>query len=225
MRGKTLLYNDTTITIRSIQHFIYCPHRWGLLNIDMAWSENAYVTKANILHKNVHSPREKYSKPGVKVYNSVPVYNDKPEYDIYGVLDCLEVLTNGEKKEELSIVEHKPTMPKKDKYNYDDMMQVFAQKICVDYMFETDAKAYIYYADQKKRIQLSFEDEGKQLRDKLLDVLEHIRTYLNNGFIPPINKSVRCGGCSLRNICMPLSIKLQSRTVRSRIEEIDRCSK
>ena len=33
------------IAIRSIQHYMYCPHRWGLLEIDKAWAENFFVTK------------------------------------------------------------------------------------------------------------------------------------------------------------------------------------
>jgi CRISPR-associated exonuclease Cas4 len=39
------------IRIRSVQHYLYCPHRWGLIEIDQAWAENAYVVKGNSLHK------------------------------------------------------------------------------------------------------------------------------------------------------------------------------
>ena len=34
----------------------------------------------------------------------------------------------------------------------DDLMQVFAQKVCVDYVFGGDCDGLIYYADVKKRI-------------------------------------------------------------------------
>ena len=33
-------------------------------------------------------------------------------------------------------------------------MQVFAQKICVDYVFDCDCEGYLYYADVKKRMRL-----------------------------------------------------------------------
>ena len=52
------------IAIRSIQHFMYCPHRWGLLEIDQAWAENVFVTKANLLHERVHDPNRHYSVRG-----------------------------------------------------------------------------------------------------------------------------------------------------------------
>ena len=44
---------EEQIPVRSIQHWLYCRHRWGLLEIDCAWAENYYVTKANLLHKIV----------------------------------------------------------------------------------------------------------------------------------------------------------------------------
>ena len=36
------------IALRDLQHFLYCPHRWGLMHIDCAWAENYYVVKANL---------------------------------------------------------------------------------------------------------------------------------------------------------------------------------
>ena len=139
------------IAIRSVQHYLYCPHRWGLLEIDKAWAENAFVTKANLMHDRVHDPERHYSSRGKKVFTSIPVYNDLEGFDLYGVTDCLEMT---EKKKgidtQFCIVEYKPTKPKDREYNEDDFMQVFAQKICVDYVFKCDSDAALYYADVKK---------------------------------------------------------------------------
>ena len=79
------------ITIRSVQHYLYCPHRWGLMEIDKAWAENCYVTKANLMHERVHDPGKSYAMRDKKVFTSVPVYNDLEEYNLYGVTDCLEL--------------------------------------------------------------------------------------------------------------------------------------
>ena len=83
--------NTAEITIRSIQHYMYCPHRWGLLEIDKAWAENIFVTKADLMHERVHDPEKNYTAKGKKVFTSVPVYNDLEEYNLYGVTDCLEL--------------------------------------------------------------------------------------------------------------------------------------
>ena len=84
------------IAIRSIQHYMYCPHRWGLLEIDKAWAENFFVTKANLLHERVHDPEKNYTARGKKVFTAVPVYNDREEYNLYGVTDCLELTESKE---------------------------------------------------------------------------------------------------------------------------------
>ena len=134
------------ITIRSIQHYMYCPHRWGLLEIDKAWAENVFVTKANLMHERVHDPDRNYTVRGRKVFTSVPVYNDLEEYNLYGVMDCLECKESKDgvdafhdgKKYKLCIVEYKPTKSKQQTHRKDDLMQIFAQKICVDYVFHCD---------------------------------------------------------------------------------------
>ena len=39
------------INIRTIQHYMYCPRRFGLLEIENAWVENVSVVLANIITK------------------------------------------------------------------------------------------------------------------------------------------------------------------------------
>ena len=52
------------IRLREIQHFLYCAHRWGLIEIDQAWAENYYVVKGNLLHERVHDPDKAYTLRG-----------------------------------------------------------------------------------------------------------------------------------------------------------------
>lgn len=189
------------IAIRSIQHYLYCPHRWGLLEIDCAWAENVFVTKANLLHDRVHNPKASYSSSGKKCYTSVSVYNDKSEYNLYGVTDCIEV--TGDEKCNLCIVEYKPTKPKNKDYNFDDLMQVFAQKICVDYVFNCDCDGVLYYADVKKRIRLPLKENFSEYDDILKRTLAEMRDLISKGKIPEIVKNRNCSGCSMKDICMP----------------------
>lgn len=202
---------NNEITIRSIQHYVYCPHRWGLIEINRSWTENVYVTKANLMHERVHDPDRHYVSKGKKVFTSVPVYNDLPEYDLYGVVDCLE-LTECDQgifveglcgKFEICVVEYKPTESKDGKPRQDDMMQVFAQKICVDHVFNTDCKTVIYYADTKRRLDFSFKENFDEYDTLLKQILEEMRGYLKAGDIPSIKKGQKCSGCSIKDLCMP----------------------
>ena len=203
------------ITIRSIQHYMYCPHRWGLLEIDKAWAENVFVTKANLMHERVHDPNRNYTARGRKVFTSVPVYNDLEEYNLYGVIDCLECKESKDgidafhdgKKYKLCIVEYKPTKSKQQTHRKDDLMQIFAQKICVDYVFHCDCETILYYADVKQRIPVDFTDSYREFDNELKDLLCEMRTNLREGIIPPIRKGQQCSGCSMKDLCMPSSLK------------------
>lgn len=203
------------ITIRSIQHYMYCPHRWGLLEIDKAWAENVFVTKANLMHERVHDPNRNYTVRGRKVFTSVPVYNDLEEYNLYGVMDCLECKESKDgvdafhdgKKYKLCIVEYKPTKSKQQTHRKDDLMQIFAQKICVDYVFHCDCETILYYADVKQRITVDFTDSYREFDNELKDLLCEMRTNLREGIIPPIKKGQQCSGCSMKDLCMPSSLK------------------
>ena len=100
------------------------------------------------MHERVHDTGS-YTSKAKKVYTAVSVYNDLPEYRLYGVTDCLE-FSSGLYR----LVEYKPAKPKSCEYNHDDLMQVFAQKICTDYALKCDCEGYIYYSDVKKHIKL-----------------------------------------------------------------------
>lgn len=220
--------NTEEITIRSIQHYMYCPHRWGLMEIDRAWAENIFVTKANLMHERVHDPDKHYTAKGRKVFTSVPVYNDLEEYNLYGVTDCLELLPdmNGvsiegsKEKFRICIVEYKPTKPKDRLYREDDLIQVFAQKICVDYVFGGDADGVIYYSDVKKRVQLPLKENFEKYHAKLKTLLNEMRDRLKKGEIPPVVKGQKCSGCSMKDLCMP-SLK-PVKKLQFEIEKIER---
>lgn len=215
------------ITIRSVQHYLYCPHRWGLLEIDRAWAENVFVTKANLMHKRVHDPDRNYSTKDKKVFTSVSVYNDSEEYDLYGVADCIEATESPDGiclpglpgKYDLCIVEYKPTKPKNGEYREDDLMQVFAQKVCVDHVFGCDCKGVLYYADVKKRYPLPLQENYQIYDAKLKSILNDMRSRLETGCIPPIAPKQYCSGCSLKDVCMPHGHKQND--VRHRIYDIE----
>lgn len=199
------------IAIRSVQHYMYCPHRWGLIEIDKAWAENAYVTKANLIHQRAHDPERIYVSRGKRVFPSVWVYLDDQEHDLYGVVDCLELTENGDgvsvngslERYRLCIVEYKPTQPKHQEFHKEDLMQVFAQKLCVDYVFGCDCDAVIYYADVKKRIPLPLRENYGQYDQELKRLLGEMRLCLASGKIPEIRKGQKCNGCSMKDLCMP----------------------
>lgn len=213
------------ITIRSIQHYLYCPHRWGLLEINRSWAENFYVTRGNLIHNRVHE-NNNYMLRGKKFFTSVSVYND--DYNIYGVVDCIELTKSKDgvnvlgdnNKYDLCIVEYKPTKPKNVEYTEDDLMQVFAQKICVDYIFKCDCDAVLYYADIKKRVKLPLKENFSKYDIQLKEILIDIENNIKQGIIPPIKKDQKCSGCSMKDMCMP-STKYKKSVKKQILENLE----
>ena len=200
---------DISVSIRNLQHYMYCPHRWGLINIDCSWKENYFVTKGNLIHERVHDPDKAYFERDKRVLTSVSVYND--DLGIYGVTDCIELRESKEGIKvpgyhgsyQLTIVEYKPRKPGDKEFNEDDALQVFAQKLCVDGIFHCDSQGVIYYADVRKRIRLPLKEKYDDFLEKLEEILSEIRNYTARGEIPPIRRQQKCSGCSFHDLCLP----------------------
>ncbi|MGN0655283.1 MAG: CRISPR-associated protein Cas4 [Ruminiclostridium sp.] len=210
---------DVSVNIRSIQHFLYCPRRFALLEINDDWEENAFVVKANIMHEHVHDGSHSYSDSRKVVRSDIAIFNDLPEYDIFGKADCIEFLRdkNGveiqglEGNFSVAIIEYKPKAPKAEAFSETDAIQVFAQKICADFIWNCNSKAYIYYSDTRKRVALPFDSEYEKYDEMLKKLLSEMRAVLRDSSIPARKKGQKCSGCSLQDICFP---KTKSYSVR-----------
>ena len=201
--------NAKTINIRTIQHYMYCPRRWGLLEINHDWAENAFVVKADLMHERVHDGNHNFSDHKKIVRSAITLYNDLPEYNLYGVTDCIEFVKdkNGIKIEGLpdlyhvKIVEYKPKPPKECAYHETDAIQVFAQKLCADFVWGCDAECFIYYSETKKRIRLPFDSMYEQYDDALKKLLCEMRQFLDKHELPKRWKGQKCAGCSMKDVC------------------------
>lgn len=203
------------------------------MEIDKAWAENFFVTKATLMHERAHTFNQNYLSRGRRIFTSVPVYNDLEEYNLYGMTDCLEVEEtdlgskldlDSLKGKDIRIVEYKPTKPKVGDYYEEDLMQIFAQKICVDYVFSCNCSAEIYYGDVKRRYRLPLKENYSAYNEKLKIILKEIRENLKFGRIPPIRTGQKCGGCSMRDLCMPklkkgFNLKTQIRVLNKDSQE------
>lgn len=104
---------------------------------------------------------------------------------------------------DVGIIEYKPTQPKKCEFNETDAIQAFGYKLCADYIWKCNSKAYIYYIDTKKRIELPFETEFERYYDMLKRYTAEMQSIIENNIMPEISKTQKCSGCSMHDICMP----------------------
>lgn len=197
--------SDEPVSIREVQHFAYCPHRWGLIHIGCDWSENAFVNRAKLIHERVDRGKPTALRGSI-VECSVQVYDD--EWGLFGVLDALELkpsdhgvfISKYQERFALTVIEYKPSVPRSEHALFADRMQLLAQKICADRVFGAECSACFYYADTRKRVRVCFEKEDQI---SLAKILRSIVDCRREGRIPPPQKSAFCSGCSMKDICLP----------------------
>ena len=197
--------SDEPVSIREVQHFAYCPHRWGLIHIGCDWSENAFVNRAKLIHERVDGGKPTALRGSI-VERSVQVYDD--EWGLFGVLDALELkpsdhgvfIPKYRERFALTVIEYKPSVPRSEHALFADRMQLLAQKICADRVFGAECSACFYYADTRKRAWIRFEEED---RVSLAKILRSIGDCRREGRIPSPQKSALCSGCSMKDICLP----------------------
>lgn len=193
------------IAIRAIQHYAYCPHRWGLLYQEGMWAENAFTVQGDLLHERVHREKLLVKSGAGLSFGGVSLYSEK--LGIYGKADLIELVRDRDGvsiaelpgKYLVRLIEYKPTAPKGEVHTA-DRLQVYAQFRCAQELFGERVEAYFYFADTRRRVALSFGNEDEAV---LLRVLEEIRSAQQDGEIPPIRIQKGCSGCSMADRCMP----------------------
>lgn len=205
------------ITIRNIQQFYYCPHRWGLIAIEGLWEDNYKTVEGSIIHEAVNDPFFNETRKDRRTVRALPVFSDK--HNLFGVCDCVEF---GKKSPDgkfidVNIVEYKNGEPLNgETINFADQLQVAAQALCINEMLNCQCTAELYYAKVHRRrpcplTQLIF--------DYVIELLEHMRFYMNRNEIPPIRPGQNCSACSLKNICLPKT-KTIGKSVFTEIKEL-----
>lgn len=200
------------ITINSLQHYVYCPRRWGLLVIEGLWADNYKTVQGNIVHGLVDDPFFNEQRNGKRIVRSLPIYLD--EFEIYGVADCVEFIPHQEGarveplkgKYNIVVVEYKNGKPNNDNtINYPDSIQLAAQMMCIDSVFGCHCKGYVFYHTTGRRVEIADTEVLFMEVEKIVKIMNEL---IKTKTIPPKPAKQQCNNCSMSNVCMPkISIK------------------
>ncbi len=156
------------------------------------------------MHKNADNPFFSESRRGVLVSRAVPLVSHVLK--LYGVADVVEYhqsevgvsLPKREGKWTVVPVEYKSGKAQDGDYY---TLQLCAQAICLEEMFDTDIPVgYIYYGKTRKRVVVSF-DEG--LREQLQCIVEDMYEMFISQVTPPAVYRNTCEKCSMVDVCLP----------------------
>lgn len=180
-----------SLPISSINAYLYCPRRAGLILIEQAFSDNHHTIKGKQVHQRVDIPGQN-NRDDITMIRNLPVWSAK--LSIHGRCDMVEKHPDG------SVV---PVEYKKGggrAYRNDDA-QVCAQGMCLEEMLGIIIPhGMIYHAKTKRRRKVIFTEELKELTKKTIYALHAL---INSGAVPAAKFSAKCQGCSMNQNCMP----------------------
>ena len=189
--------NDIIVPISALEHYSYCPRQCALIHIEQTFDENVFTVRGRISHERVDLG-ETTAVRGVKQLRALPLWSDA--HGLSGKADVVEMRPDG-------------PVPVEYKVGKIDgghaALQLCAQAICLEEMFESSVSyGFLYSYSTKRRIRIELDDE---LRRHTLTVVEAVRTQFERQSLPsPVNDD-RCRNCSLINACLPSVIGEASR--------------
>lgn len=209
--NRPLIYNeDDLLPLSGLQHISFCERQYGLIHIERAWEENELTTEGHLLHEHVHDPMYKPHKVGSAVIRSMPLKS--LQLGLVGVADIVEFwpVTQGGtyligKK---GLYQPNPVEYKrgKEKEGDFDRIQLCAQVLCLEEMYECDiVSAELYYGETRRRVTVIMDET---LRNKVVQTSKRMHEVFGIGKTPPVcSEKSKCRKCSLREICLPDTLR------------------
>lgn len=206
------------LMLSGIQHFAFCRRQWAIIHIEQQWAENYRTTAGELMHKKAHNEGSFEKRGNLLVVRGVRISSH--ELGVSGQCDVVEFhqdetgveVFGYDGKWNLVPIEYKRGAPKG---NNADELQLCAQAICLEEMFQTSiADGYLYYGENRRRSYVEFTDN---LREEVRRMAKEMHELFRRGYTPNVKYSKQCKACSLENLCVP---KLQKAIkVREYIEQ------
>jgi CRISPR-associated exonuclease Cas4 len=158
--------NEDLLPLSGIQHFHFCKRQWGLIHIERQWVDDLRTTEGNHIHRKADNPFFNESRGDTIVTRSVPLvsYN----LGLQGIADVVEyrqsdngiALPGRKGLWQIVPVEYKRGKPKSDAR---DEVQLCAQAICLEEMFNTHIeKADFFYHEIRRRTTITLTDNLRE---------------------------------------------------------------
>lgn len=179
---------DDYLMLSGIQHYVFCPHQWAMIHIEQKWEDNRLTSEGQIMHNNVDNPAYRQKNGDMITLRRVAIAS--ASLGLYGFSDAVELMPS-ETSEKSVIhpsypgywhmhpIEYKHGKPKPD---LRDKVQVVAQAICLEEMFDTViTECSIYYGEDNRRISFEIDNEIRTYTTEC--ALEMHRIY-DEGMVP-----------------------------------------
>lgn len=192
-----------------------------MIHIEQQWAENYQTTAGELMHKKAHDENSFEKRGNLMIARGLRIASR--ELGLSGQCDVVEFhqhkdgveIFGYDGKWNLLPVEYKRGKPKE---NNADELQLCAQAMCLEEMFQTSVpEGFLYYGENRRRSHVAFADTLRKEVDKMAAEMHDL---FKKGYTPNVKPTKQCKACSLENLCVP---KLQ-KTVKVR-QYIEQCIK
>lgn len=145
------------LMLSGIQHFAFCRRQWAMIHIEQQWAENYRTTAGELMHRKAHDEGSFEKRGNLLTARGLRIASR--ELGLSGQCDVVEFHQEEDGIELFGYagkwnpvpVEYKHGAPKE---NNADELQLTAQAICLEEMFQTQISGgYLYYGENRRRIQ------------------------------------------------------------------------
>ena len=207
-----MIDDSDLLALSALQHYLFCPRQCALIHVERLWFENKFTAEGKVMHERVDKGGDR-DRGSVRIEYSLRLVCR--ELGLVGQADVVEFhLTD--KAAGLWApypVEYKRGKPKKDN---SDKVQLCAQGLCLEEMYQTSIpEGALFYGKTRRRQQVPFSEE---LREETADTARCLHIMIRDRITPEPFYDSKCDSCSFVDFCMPRICKRKS--VKSYLEKM-----
>lgn len=190
------------VMLSALEHWSYCPRQCALIHLESVWDENIFTLKGQQGHARADQARIRRSDEDIRIEHALPLYSDT--LGLVGRADVVEFHPGST----IVPVEYKHGPRRANRH---DDLQLCAQALCLEEMFQTEvSRGAIYSLATRRRREVPFTEE---LRDETRAAIIATRELLCRDVrvggdlaLPPALNDGRCRHCSLLDACVPATV-------------------
>jgi CRISPR-associated exonuclease Cas4 len=187
---------DALLPISALQHLLFCERQCALIHIERVWVENRLTAEGRIMHRKAHEGPDE-ARGGVHIARGLPLRCAR--LGLAGVADVVEFhppIHDG--KQRPFPVEYKRGKPKAHDA---DRVQLCAQALCLEEMFDVSIPSgALFYGQTRRRREVPFDDALRQLTER---TAASLHALISGGVTPRAVRESKCDSCSLLPLCLP----------------------
>lgn len=194
---------DDLIPLSYLSQYYYCPRRAALLLVDQQWADNQFTAEGTLIHERVHQAGHEKRGPSLALRG---LWLRSLRLGLAGKADCVEMQAAGDGvaipgydgRWRLIPVEFKHG-ERRNETEYE--VQLCAQAMCLEEMLGCRVpEGYLFYEAGHRRQAVALD---ARLRKLVEEGANQLHAMLITGEILSPQRSARCKGCSMVDICQP----------------------